>query len=109
MQALTLSDKELIREHTRTMKMHIAVMRKVQDALPRPKEWLTYENANKLLDKPKSKAWFSEQRLGATKRVGGKVYRIEPTLIQGQDWKMEGKEVLYKAESILGLKERITK
>jgi hypothetical protein len=84
----------IMQEHTKALKQYIALTRDGA-GLPKPKEWGSYEDACKILDR--SKAWYRKAR-------GEWAY-----LVKGEDWKAIGNEITYKLESIERLKTQITK
>lgn len=76
---------------------------KRSELLPQPEQWITYEDAFKII--PLSKRWFDVQRNGTTKNGE----RVEPTLERGTDWKMIGRKPLFNVDSIERLKKELAK
>lgn len=73
-------------------------LRQNQSIIPAQKEWITHEEASKIIDEEKgrSKDWFHDQR-------------TKGELIAGLDCRKIGKTWEYRRTSIIELKERLTK
>jgi hypothetical protein len=95
---LTLSQQRSIEEFNRNAKwlktIFIPFMQGVQYQIQ--PEWGYYEDAVNILDR--SKDWYLQKRTGET-----------ALLIEGVDWKREGKFIKYKLESVERLKTEISK
>lgn len=77
---------------------NVAWLRKNQSVIPQQKEWITHEEASKIIDEEKgrSKDWFHHVRTKGELQVGLDCRRI------GKTWE-------YRRTSIIELKERLTK
>ena len=73
-------------------------LRQNQSVIPQQKEWITHEEASKIIDEEKgrSKDWFHHVRTKGELQVGLDCRRI------GKTWE-------YRRTSIIELKERLTK
>jgi hypothetical protein len=92
-------DRQVLRE-IRLFNQNVDWLKKQQGK--QGEKWGTWEEAAKIL--PRSRQWFKMARLG---EIAHGEYKIAPKLEREKDWKMMGREVIYRLAAIEALRNRM--
>jgi hypothetical protein len=78
----------------------LTLLHKALGNLPESREWVSYEDACKVLNK--SRSWYNKIRNGFTP------YR-KPLLVEGHDWRKVGKDIEYHLPALERLRAELIK